>query len=185
MALLAPSKHTGPLRWLPNFVSIARLALVPWIAALVLGDRRTLAFWLFVFTSATDGLDGWLARRLSAQSRLGAMLDPIADKLLLVTVLICLWMRGLAPAWFVGLVFARDLLILAFAGYAFAFTTLRDFPPSIWGKVSTVVQAVVAGALLTDFLDQVDPALVGICTVTTAWSGVHYAVTGVRRLRAA
>jgi cardiolipin synthase len=173
------------MRWLPNALTLLRLAFVPVVAAMVLRGEGVAAAIVFAAAAGTDGLDGWLARRLGAESRFGALADPIADKLLLSTVFICLWIRGVAPGWLVVLVFARDAMILAFSGYALAYTSLREFPPSVWGKLSTLSQAVAALAMVLGRFGFVLPWIVGFAATATAWSGVHYAVTGWRRLRAA
>ncbi len=170
------------MRRVPNALTILRLALVPVVAWAVLRGDSTLAVVLFIGASLTDGFDGWLARRLNAESRFGKLADPVADKLLLSAILVCLWIHGAAPGWFVALVFGRDAMILGFAAYAFAFTPLRDFPPSIWGKLSTVAQMVAAVALLVGVLDWLDPILIAAAAAATAWSGMHYGVTGLRRI---
>ncbi len=137
----------------------------------------------------TDGLDGFLARRFRWQSKLGAYLDPLADKFLLVSVYISLAFSGLAPAWLVWLVVGRDVLILAMAGYGLVFTRLRDFPPSIWGKISTTVQIATALALITGcafpskFAEQFGQFGVVLTAILTAWSGIHYALRGIQSLR--
>jgi len=175
-------------RNLPNLLTAVRLLLVPLIALAVLrGNFRTaLAFTLLA--GFTDGFDGFFARRYSWTSRLGAWLDPLADKALLVTLFVVLGIVGAFPWWLVMLVLARDALILLMAGIAFAFTTIRDFPPSIWGKLSTIVQvgACVAMLLLLS-LQFVQPILAGFLTgataVATLWSGIDYVRLGVIRWR--
>ncbi len=153
----------------------------------ILNHQSRLALLLCAGAGATDALDGWLARRLQAQSRLGAYLDPISDKILLVTVYLTLGVIHAAPRWLVGLILTRDLLILAMAGAALTFTTLRDFPPSIWGKISTHLQIYAALIFLSahawpdSVLPRLVPFAIAGAAAGTSWSGLHYLVTGIRR----
>jgi cardiolipin synthase len=180
---------------------MVRVVLTPFIADGILHGRPLAAFWLAMIAGFTDVIDGGLARRLGASSAAGAYFDPIADKVLLSTIYICLALRGVIPWWFVAIVFGRDVLILAAAGVALSFTTLRKFPPSVWGKLSTFFQilaAVVwmgrdafpaAGAGLPGTglagltLDSIGHLLIWISTAATAWSGVHYTWRGIQMLR--
>ena len=174
----------------PNLVTIVRLVLTPFIAGCILHGRPLAAFWLAVAAGLTDIVDGALARRLGAASAAGAYLDPIADKVLLSTIYICLAIHATFPWWFVAIVFGRDLLILAGAGIALAFTTVRKFPPSVWGKLSTFFQIVAAvvwmgrDAFPTLTLDNIGHLLIFISAAATVWSGLHYAWRGVQMLRA-
>jgi len=97
---------------------------------------------LFILVGVTDVVDGFLARRYSASSRLGAYLDPIADKVLLSGTFLVLALTGAIEPWLAAVVLGRDLLILAAAGVLYFATARRNFPPSPWGKVSTFVQIV-------------------------------------------
>ncbi len=93
----------------------------------------------FLFCGITDGVDGWIARRWNAQSRLGAMLDPIGDKLLLSGSFVVLAIDGAMEWWLAVLVLGRDVVILLFAAAMLLFSKKKlEFPPSWWGKSSTV-----------------------------------------------
>jgi cardiolipin synthase len=174
------------LALLPNLLSGLRLALTPYVVLALMARDCRRALLVVLFCGMTDGLDGFLARRFRWQSNLGAYLDPLADKFLLVSVYISLAWSGLAPVWLVWLVVGRDILILAMAGYALAFTRLRDFPPSIWGKLSTTVQIATALALMADcafpskFADQFGQFGIVLTAILTAWSGIHYALRGIQ-----
>lgn len=171
-------------RNLPNLLSALRIALTPFAALAILNGRPAAALALLALAGLSDFADGWLARRLRATSPLGAYLDPVADKLLLVTVYFCEGWAGFLPAWLVALVFGRDLMILAAASWAMLFTRLRRFPPSIWGKLSTLVQIAVALIVLADPGRLLDRGFVlASVAVTTAWSGLHYFWRGVNALR--
>jgi cardiolipin synthase len=131
----------------------------------------------------TDGIDGFLARRFHWQTRLGAYLDPVADKLLLTAVYLSLAFAGLAPFWLVALIVARDVMILGMVAAALAFTRFRDFPPTIWGKINTALEILTALVLLTGCSASLPPlsiALVWVTAASTAWSGLHYVAKGLQ-----
>lgn len=168
------------MRWLnfPNLLSLSRLALAPFsVYAVLTGEYRT-ALVIFFIAAVTDILDGPLARRLGCATRLGAYLDPIADKAMLSATYLAAGFAGVVPWWLVALIFGRDILILALAGAALLFTSHRDFPPSVWGKLSSAVQTLagvvaVAGRAYPNLGLRPEPFLIA-AGVATAWSGLHY-----------
>ncbi len=97
---------------------------------------------LFIIIGITDVVDGFVARRFGASSRLGAYLDPIADKVLLSGTFLVLALTGAIEWWLAAVVLGRDFIILAAAGILYLATARRNFPPSPWGKISTFVQIV-------------------------------------------
>lgn len=171
-------------RNLPNLLSAFRVLLAPFVAAAILNGRTPAALAMLAAAGLSDLLDGYLARRMGVSSRLGSYLDPLSDKFLLVTVYLCEGLAGRLPAWLVALVLGRDLLILAMAAYAMAAVQVRQFPPSFWGKLSTVVQIVVALIVLADGGRVLDRGLVlATVSVVTAWSGIHYVRYAAAALR--
>lgn len=161
---------------------------VPFLAlAIIHGEFREAAV-LVLVAGVTDALDGFLARGFGWVTKMGAYLDPVADKLLLVTSYLALGSRGIVPEWLVWLVLGRDAVILAMVGAAFVFTTVRSFPPSIWGKISTLFQVSTAAVLILDqaFLSGSghwwDGALMGATVFFTSFSGLHYIFRAVRQL---
>jgi cardiolipin synthase len=165
--------------WLPNLLTILRIALTPFIIRDVLDGHCGIALPFAMFAGFTDAADGYVARLLNAVTRVGAWLDPVADKTLLTGLYLSFGYSGLAPWSLVWLVVGRDLLILAMVAVGLAFTSIRDFPPTIWGKLSTVVQigaALVALASCSG-IGQIGGLLrlaEAAVFVATAWSGVHY-----------
>lgn len=135
-------------RHIPNIITIFRLILVPPVAwAILEGDYRT-AFWLFFIAGFSDGLDGFLARFFGWQSKLGATLDPIADKLLMICSFYCLFWMGLIPWWLFVVVLFRDLIILSGAiAYHFVTRELR-MEPILVGKLNTGIQIFLILAIL-------------------------------------
>jgi cardiolipin synthase (CMP-forming) len=166
------------LKQLPNLLTAARLLAAPYILYLLwTGGYRTAIVW-FSIASTTDVLDGFLARRLRVVSKVGALLDPVADKVLLSGSFLILGLRGIIPFWLMTLVLGRDLLILGFAAIALARKIRRDFPPSVWGKASTAAQiayvlfAVGYEAAITPLI--VATILGWIAAALTLWSGIDY-----------
>jgi cardiolipin synthase len=170
-------------RWinLPNLLTLLRLALVPFIVASVLAGRHMLALTLFFSASMTDVLDGAAARRLGSATQAGAILDPIADKCLLSGVFVALAAARIVPLWLVVVIFARDIFILLGAMLLRWLTSARQFPPSVWGKASTFLQMLTAGAWMTRdaipgwFPDAFARLVIWPCAALTVWSGLHYA----------
>ena len=124
----------------PNLLTLLRLFLVPFLVIDILDHRYAWALGLFIFGGITDGMDGLLARRLGQSTRLGQYLDPIADKLMLSTLFLVLTHMGLVARYITILVFARDLGILLISTLLYVTNTLRDFRPSMLGKLNTLVQ---------------------------------------------
>jgi len=173
---------------LPNFFTLVRLALAPVILLQILHHRAFDALALFAVAAATDSIDGYLARAFSATSASGAFLDPIADKSLMTCVYLGLVLEGSVPWMLVGVIFGRDLLILASAAVALLFTKLRAFPPSAWGKASTFFQILTAVAFLgrnafgSAVLNGAAAVLIWPTMALTVWSGIHYGWRGFRLL---
>jgi len=177
------------LKYLPNLLSFARLALAPYIFAMLWRREYGLVLLLFAAAGVTDGLDGFLARRFNAGSRLGAYLDPIADKVLLSGSFLTLALSGDIETWVAALVVGRDALILLFACGAFLLVkSRRDFPPSSWGKASTVVQILFILAVTGHFAGFLNGTIVVILKVLTvaltAWSGIDYALRALQEVPA-
>ncbi len=140
----------------PNLLTLLRLFIIPFLIIEILDGRYRSAFALFVLAGVSDAFDGLVARWLQQHTRLGQYLDPIADKLLLSTLFVVLTHVGLVPRYVTVLVFSRDLGILLISTLLFATGTLRDFRPSLLGKLNTVAQIV---GLTVVLVEQVWPGL--------------------------
>jgi len=164
-----------------NLLTAVRLVLAPLTIRSILRQQHEAALMLFLWAALTDGLDGFLARRMGCMTQLGAYLDPLADKLLLSGTYVALAVISSVPLWFVVLVFGRDLLILAGTAVIFLLTGRRRFPPSLWGKLSTFFQIFFAVAVLVGnaipwaSLSWLRSAILWPAALATAWSGLHYA----------
>jgi cardiolipin synthase len=134
----------------PNLLTLMRLFIIPFLVIEILDGQYKVAFALFMLAGISDALDGLLARWLSQKTTLGLYLDPIADKLLLSTLFVVLTHVGLMPRYVTVLVFSRDLGILLISTLLFATGTLRDFRPSLFGKLNTLVQIIALIAVLCE-----------------------------------
>lgn len=174
------------LSLVPNGLTLLRVVMVPWIIPAILRQEFPHALLLCWIAGLTDAADGFSARLLKVSSAAGAYLDPIADKILLSAIYICLGIVHIVPVWLVILIFARDVVILAGVSILMIRTGSRRFPPSRWGKLSTIFQiltaliALSAPAFQSPFLFSMLQWLIVITTVTTGGSGAHYAVRGWR-----
>lgn len=133
---------------LPNIITIGRILLVPITVWLIISGEFSLAFVAFVVAGVSDGVDGFIARKLNQRSELGAYLDPIADKALLVSIYVSLGFLQFLPAWLVILVVTRDVLIVGAVVLAWVVNNPMVVAPSMASKVNTVGQIVLAGLVL-------------------------------------
>jgi cardiolipin synthase len=176
---------------IPNLLTLSRIVLVPVVGAYIWRREYIYAAAWFAIAGITDALDGWLARKLGASSRFGLFMDPIADKILLSTMFVVLAVDRVLPWWFSGLVLGRDLVILLMALAGLVLTKHRGFPPSVWGKLSTLIQILYLLLLLLNRggLDaqgieiQIEKVLYWAVIAFTAWSGLHYIWIGLKLLR--
>ena len=169
---------------IPNILTLLRFLLIPVFLYASIHGAFTLAFVLFISAAVTDILDGMIARRLNQRSRLGAMLDPMADKGLMVTGFLFYTLaahlpRVAIPGWLTFVVFIRDFLILAFAYLLYTRVHVKRFPPSWAGKTSTVLQATTVGVAIgvNAFVPQLlwlAEVLFRVTLVTTLFSGWDY-----------
>ncbi len=174
---------------LPNLLTLLRLLMVPVVVYFIIDGRYLLAGWLFGGAAFTDILDGAAARAMGVSTQAGAYLDPIADKCLLSGVYLALAWANIVPRWLVVIIFGRDLYILAGVGLFMLFTSIRRFPPSIWGKVSTFVQICTAVLFMarvifeTRVLAEISSAILWPCVGFTVWSGLDYTWKGILAYR--
>ena len=174
---------------IPNLISLGRLLTVPVTVWLILVNEIEAAFWLFLAAAASDAVDGQIAKRFGSMTELGAYLDPIADKALLVAVYVSLGYRGLLPLWLVIMVVFRDALII---GGVILLHTVSDsvtMRPLMISKINTAAQLILAALVLGvrgfEIADGgLTAALVYVVGATTLASGAAYVVTWMRHTAA-
>ncbi|HEY0431094.1 MAG TPA: CDP-alcohol phosphatidyltransferase family protein [Pyrinomonadaceae bacterium] len=173
----------------PNMLTVFRMVLIPVFVTLLFYQRFLSALTVFIIAGLTDGLDGLLARRFSQQSQLGTVLDPIADKLMLVTAFVVLSMRSVfpqplpghlpVPFWVTVAVISRDVFIIVGAAAINIMTGFRGFRPSWLGKLNTTVQ--IGGIAVIMFAASVPvytgyylPSVYAVVFAMAVLSGLHY-----------
>jgi len=182
----------------PNILTFVRMGLIPVFATLLVYGREGAALVIFTIAGISDGIDGFIARRMGQESELGTIIDPIADKLLMITAFVMMTIPGVlepgrhlpVPFWVTAAVIGRDILIIAVAGAINVMTGFRGFRPSWLGKANTFVQVI---AVMMILVAAVFPSLQGfyLPTVYTTvalfavLSGVHYVFFVARLMREA
>lgn len=181
-------------RHIPNILTLFRLMCVPLILWYILQERFYLAFILFAVASVTDFLDGYLARRWNVVSTLGGIIDPLADKSLMVGSYLVLGYLNRIPLWLVMLVIGRDILIILAGIVTYLFKLPIAFKPTLTSKINTFCQIILAGmVLLTNYnysifsgigiLDKLMLVLLCITSGLTIWSGLEYVFYFIKEFR--
>ena len=172
-----------------NQITILRMAFIPVFVILLLYNHLGWAFFVFLLAGVSDGLDGLMARWLQQKTSLGALLDPIADKLLLTTAFVVLSIKdlelpNLIPLWLTILVLSRDVVLIVSTLVILLITGHRNFPPSIFGKATTLIQIITLTlVLLFNYLGTAAQWLSVLYLATgaiTVFSGLHYTYRGKR-----
>lgn len=167
---------------LPNFLTFTRMAIIPFFVLAVADGEFRLALWTFLVAGLTDALDGWMARRFKMESVFGAYLDPIADKLLIVTAYVTLTIpmgqKIIIPLWLAVLALSRDLLIMIVALILYVVEGVRRFPPSPLGKMTTFMHVMTICVVLLGNLawvpDWTPPLCFYTAFVLVILSGFNY-----------
>lgn len=182
---------------LPNILTMMRIATIPLLAVLLMSPSRSAGFWaaaLFAIASITDWLDGYLARRMGIVTVFGKFLDPIADKLIVMAVLIMILPFDRVPAWMVLVILGREIIITGLRGIAS--TEGIVIQASDLGKFKTIFQLValigltlhynyswffgIPHPLLTVDMHNVGMFFLWIATILTIWSGVDYLIRFIK-----
>jgi cardiolipin synthase (CMP-forming) len=170
---------------IPNFLTLLRIIAIPVFLILVSGHRFAAALVLFLAAAITDTVDGVIARLTDSRSDLGATMDPLADKLLLVSSFLILTWLGVLPTWLLILVLTRDVVILSGYTVIYFVSTPMEIDPTFAGKLNTFFEMSTIGfALLTMARPGIPMANVNLGTwyltgLTITISGVHYVYSGL------
>lgn len=172
---------------LPNLISLARLLLVPLTVWLILGGRYGVAFWVFVAAGVSDALDGFIAKRFDRRTRLGALLDPVADKALLVSVYVTLGLAHQLWTSLVILVVFRDVMIIGGFLLIQAIAAPKHYDPLYISKINTGLQIALVAFVLARLglgtgSGMLDLLLSLAVAATTVLSGLSYLVRWARIL---
>ena len=146
----------GAVLNLPNLITIARILMVPVVIWAIGSNEMQAAFLLFLIAGLSDAVDGFLAKRFGMTSELGAHLDPLADKVLIVSIYISLGITEAVPRWLVILVVSRDILIIGGIMLAWFLGKPMRVKPALVSKLNTVAQIVFACLVLGELAFQVE-----------------------------
>jgi cardiolipin synthase (CMP-forming) len=171
---------------IPNTITMLRVILVPLLAGFLLCGNYGAAVWVLLGAGISDALDGFLARRLNQLTYLGSVLDPLADKFLIIVSACVLAWTGLLPWWLTAVILIRDLVIVSGALVYYLRAGGIEMKPSIPSKVNTLVQTCLIFLVLVNAAGIIRasgwlPALFVLTLFTTAFSGVNYIVLWGRK----
>ena len=172
---------------IPNLITILRFLLVLAVVLAMLNMRWDWAFAGFLVAGISDGVDGFIARRFNQQSKLGAYLDPMADKVLLVSVFVVMGFIGELPLWLVVTMVSRDALIICAVLLSTVMAHPVEMKPLYVSKANTAAQIVLAAVVLGELafsihLDPLRPALIVLSGVLTVASAAAYLVAWLRHM---
>ena len=172
---------------IPNLISLARLLLVPVIVSFMIDAEYTLAFWLCIVAGLSDAVDGFIAKHYNKASAIGAYLDPLADKALLISLFVTLGLQGHLYGWLVIMVVSRDILIIGAVMLSYLISHPLTIKALVISKANTAAQIVLAIVVMADlglhFVNGVQDLIVGLSyfvAVTTGLSFAFYFVGWVR-----
>jgi cardiolipin synthase len=172
---------------LPNLITLGRLVLVPLIIVMISSQRWLAAFVIFVVAGVSDGVDGYLAKTFNLRTELGAYLDPLADKALLMSIYVALSIDGTLPAWISILVVSRDIVIVGAVIVSWLIDLPLSIKPLLISKLNTTAQIAFAGMVLGAkafgfAMESWEPALLYIVGALTAASAFAYLALWVNHM---
>jgi cardiolipin synthase len=182
--------EAGPCLSIPNLITLARILLVPVLVWAITSGEMRLAFLLFVAAGVSDAVDGFLAKRFDMASELGAYLDPLADKALIVSIYVSLGVAGAIPRWLVILVVSRDMMIVAAVMLSWVIGRPMRIKPLRVSKLNTVAQIVFATLVLAALAFRIDAepllsVVMYIVAALTLLSVAFYVAEWVRHMNSA
>jgi cardiolipin synthase (CMP-forming) len=172
---------------IPNIITLGRILLVPFIVWAIASNQMEIAFAIFIVAGVSDAVDGFLAKNFNMTSELGALLDPVADKALLVSIYVALGIWGAVPRWIVILVVSRDIMIVGAVIVSWLYGKPIPMKPLMVSKLNTVAQvafaALVLGSVGFGFdASPYDLVLMGLVTIFTLLSVSFYLVEWARHM---
>jgi len=174
------------MRQLPNAITLVRGLLIPVIGGLLLEERYGEAFWTFAASALSDFVDGQIARRFDARTRFGAIADPVADKLTMLTATLILAAYALLPLWLATAIVVRDLVIVCGVVAYQRLVARVEMAPTWLSKANTVLEFTTLAAVMVNAAGWIEmsrwlPLLFALVTLTVCASGLQYIWTWGRR----
>ncbi len=172
---------------IPNIITLGRILLVPFIVWAIASNQMEIAFAIFIIAGVSDAVDGFLAKNFNMTSELGALLDPVADKALLVSIYVALGIWGAVPRWIVILVVSRDIMIVGAVIVSWLYGKPIPMKPLMVSKLNTVAQVAFAALVLGSVgfrfdASPYDLVLMGLVTIFTLLSVSFYLVEWARHM---
>ena len=172
---------------IPNIITLGRILAVPFIVWAIASNQMEIAFAIFIVAGVSDAVDGFLAKRFNMSSELGALLDPVADKALLVSIYMALGIWGAIPRWIVILVVSRDIMIVGAVIVSWLYGKPIPMKPLMVSKLNTVAQVGFAALVLASLGFGFDSApydlvLMVLVTIFTLLSVSFYLVEWARHM---
>lgn len=172
---------------IPNLLTLARILLTPILVIFLIDRKYEPAFLIFCTAGITDGLDGFIARVMKQKTRIGAILDPIADKALLISSYVTMAVIRIIPDWLAVTVISRDIIIVFGVMVLLLFHSGVEICPSIVSKLTTLFQLITIFSVLGSMVIKISyqPVITSLFVITgvlTVVSGLHYVYKGVRML---
>jgi cardiolipin synthase len=172
---------------IPNLITLGRILLVPVLVWAIAAGEMLAAFILFVAAGISDAVDGFLAKRFGMTSEIGAYLDPLADKALIVSIYVALGITGAIPRWLVILVVSRDIMIVTAVMLSWFVGKPVQVKPLLVSKLNTVAQILFACLVLAALglgfnPGPLQPFLMGLVAVLTLASVAYYVIEWVRHI---
>ncbi len=172
-------------QYIPNMITGTRILCVPCLLWMLFSHQFERSLILVLFMGLSDALDGFLARCYNWKTTLGAYLDPVADKLMLLSAFLAFALLGWIPWWLAAIVIARDVILLVGAVSYHLFTRKLQIEPLAISKINTFAQIVLAVSLIYSQVHAIHPqvlnALMTLVVCTTIASGMQYIVQGSKR----
>ncbi|HEY8440941.1 MAG TPA: CDP-alcohol phosphatidyltransferase family protein [Xanthobacteraceae bacterium] len=175
---------------IPNLITLGRILLVPVVVWAITAGEMRIAFALFLAAGLTDAVDGFLAKRFGMSTELGAYLDPLADKAMMVSVYVALGISEAIPHWLVILVVSRDIMIVGAVILSWVMEKPVPLKPLLVSKLNTVAQILLACLVLAALAFKIDAEivivlLIALVAVLTLLSVIFYVAEWVRHMNAA
>jgi cardiolipin synthase len=175
---------------IPNLITLGRILLVPIVVWAIASGAMWIAFILFVAAGVSDAVDGYLAKRFHMTTELGAYLDPLADKALIVSIYLTLGINGIIPIWLVILVVSRDIMIVGAVMLSWLVGSPLKVKPLLVSKLNTVAQILFACVVLGSLgfnvaADTLKLVLMGLVAALTLLSVAAYVAEWVRHMNSA
>ena len=173
------------VQYIPNLITITRILFLPYLVWMLFHQQFERSLLLMLFIGVSDGLDGFLARRYHWETKLGGYLDPIADKIMLVSVYVTFAVLNWIPWWLAAIIVARDAVLLLGAFSYHLVTKQLQMEPLLISKVNTFMQILLAVSLIYSQVNPLNPqllnAMMAVTLCTTIASGIGYVLEWSKR----